>query len=342
MLNKQLIGFVVGYVVVLACASLITLLKNSKKTTMNNMLRLKSTLLTQVDNKWHYQGVPFTGVVFFDKEDSQIAPFIVHNGAITEPYISPCIESPPSIMQVDQSAIHSPDCRYDQLHDCWNDVRLRYQDKSYAGMVYDFVEGKCLYENYIDDDGYSGNYITWNTDSLLPVSFELLYKPDGLTYSYDGFRVDEVFFSYADWRNMEEVEEVRIKYNPVTKKVKKFSATKGVLQDKPYTSCPIPLPDVYKMIDSYQTFTFDSFLSLGLDKNIINELFDIWSNNNSFQYVERLLISGLDGLDGLADFSIFNNKQVFGSLTEIIPLTEFSLETKERLKMTAPNLKISL
>ncbi|WP_338412334.1 hypothetical protein MN210_19520 [Psychrobacter raelei] len=309
---------------------------------MNNMLRLKSTLLTQVDNKWHYQGVPFTGVVFFDKEDSQIAPFIVHNGAITEPYISPCIESPPSIMQVDQSAIHSPDCRYDQLHDCWNDVRLRYQDKSYAGMVYDFVEGKCLYENYIDDDGYSGNYITWNTDSLLPVSFELLYKPDGLTYSYDGFRVDEVFFSYADWRNMEEVEEVRIKYNPVTKKVKKFSATKGVLQDKPYTSCPIPLPDVYKMIDSYQTFTFDSFLSLGLDKNIINELFDIWSNNNSFQYVERLLISGLDGLDGLADFSIFNNKQVFGSLTEIIPLTEFSLETKERLKMTAPNLKISL
>lgn len=332
----------VGYVVVLACASLITLLKNSKKTTMNNMLRLKSTLLTQVDNKWHYQGVPFTGVVFFDKEDSQIAPFIVHNGAITEPYISPCIESPPSIMQVDQSAIHSPDCRYDQLHDCWNDVRLRYQDKSYAGMVYDFVEEKCLYENYIDDDGYSGNYITWNTDSLLPVSFELLYKPDGLTYSYDGFRVDEVFFSYADWRNMEEVEEVRIKYSPVTKKVKKFSATKGVLQDKPYTSCPIPLPDVYKMIDSYQTFTFDSFLSLGLDKNIINELFDIWSNNNSFQYVERLLISGLDGLDGLADFSIFNNKQVFGSLTEIIPLTEFSLETKERLKMTAPNLKISL
>ena len=307
---------------------------------MNNMLRLKSTLLTQVDNKWHYQGVPFTGVVFFDKEDSQIAPFIVHNGAITEPYISPCIESPPSIMQVDQSAIHSPDCRYDQLHDCWNDVRLRYQDKSYAGMVYDFVEEKCLYENYIDDDGYSGNYITWNTDSLLPVSFELLYKPDGLTYSYDGFRVDEVFFSYADWRNMEEVEEVRIKYNPVTKKVEKFSATKSVLQDKPYTSCPIPLPDVYKMIDSYQTFTFDSFLSLDLGRNIINELFEIWSNNDSFQDIERLLIYGLDGL---TDFSIFNNKEVFGSLKEIVLMGGSSLETPEtteRLKATVPNLKI--
>lgn len=307
---------------------------------MNNMLRLKSTLLTEVDSKWHYQAIPFTGVVFFDKEDSQIAPFIVHNGAITEPYLSPCIESPPSIMQVDQSAIHSPDCHYDQLPDCWNDVRLCYQDKSYEGMVYDFVDGKCLYENYIDDDGYSGNYITWNTDSLLPVSFELLYKPDGLTYSYDGFRVDEVFFSYADWRNMEEVEEVRIKYNPVTKKVEKFSATKSVLQDKPYTSCPIPLPDVYKMIDSYQTFTFDSFLSLDLGKNIINELFEIWSNNDSFQDIERLLIYGLDGL---TDFSIFNNKEVFGSLKEIVLMGGSSLETPEtteRLKATVPNLKI--
>ncbi|WP_127891438.1 hypothetical protein [Psychrobacter sp. FDAARGOS_221] len=307
---------------------------------MNNMFRLKSTLLTQVDNKWYYQGMPFTGVIFFDKEDSQIAPFIVHNGVITEPYISPCIESPPSIMQVDQSALLSPDCPYNEMPSCWNDIRLCYQDKLYAGMVYDFVEGKCLYENYIDDDRYSGNYITWNTDSLLPVSFELLYKPAGLTYSYDGFRVDEVFFSYTDWRNMEEVDEVRIKYNPVTKKIGEFSATKSVLQDKPYTSCPIPLPDVYKMIDSYQTFTFDEFTILGFDKNIINEVFEIWSNNDSFQDVKKLLIDGLDGLDGLANFSIFNNKQVLGSLTEIILMGGSSLETIETIKATVTNLKV--
>ena len=66
----------------------------SEKINMSNMQRLKSTLLTELDGRWYYQRQPYTGILFFDKENYLIEVFEVTDGVITKPYTPICQYKP--------------------------------------------------------------------------------------------------------------------------------------------------------------------------------------------------------------------------------------------------------
>lgn len=103
-------------------------------------------------------------------------------------------------------------------------------------------------------------------------------------------------------------------------------------------NCPIPVLERYELIENYQHFTFDIFIRLKISDDIAENLFDKWAKNNSFIHVKLMDITGLNGLH---NFEIFNDKEIFNSLKELRLREREVLPQKiEQLKKYSNNFKL--
>ncbi len=277
---------------------------------MSNMQRLKSTLLNKSNDKLYKNGRLYTGIIFFDKPDYQLEAYEVKNGEIIKPYISPCQRGLSSPIQIDSTEFCN---EIDDIYGSRGIPQL-YKNKLYQGMSYTFIEGRCDLELYTHEDGISENRIDWNTLSYEPKEFLLNYLDDGVMYSYNEYSTGINFTYYCSLFEKNNDEKVGIRYTKPLDTIGYFEVRGNALITKSYMDSPISVPDVYRVLNSYKSFVFSESIRLDINKNLIEDLFDIWVKNNSFENVESISINGLDGLKNL-DF--FKNKQVFGKLREI-------------------------
>lgn len=102
-----------------------------------NVFRLKSNLLKNQDNRWFLQNQPYTGIVFFDKDNFQLDVFEVESGYVTKPYISPCQKTLtgilPSPISIDSSSFSNEE---EDVYGCGTILQM-YQNSIYQGMSYD-------------------------------------------------------------------------------------------------------------------------------------------------------------------------------------------------------------
>ena len=143
----------------------------SEKINMSNMQRLKSTLLTELDGRWYYQRQPYTGILFFDKENYLIEVFEVTDGVITKPYTPICQYKPISYPQIDCSDFWSID---EDDYGCGM-IPQHYMGEPYHGISYTFFNGICKSESYTDEKGQTFNSILWYENKEDPYEFELNY-----------------------------------------------------------------------------------------------------------------------------------------------------------------------
>lgn len=297
------------------------------------MKRLKSTLLTKLDGRWYYQHQPYTGIVFFEKGDYQLEAFEVENGSINKPYVSPCQKGLPSSVQIDSTEFCN---EIDDIYGSRGIPQL-YKDRLYQGMSYTFMEGRCDLELYTHEDGISENRIDWNTLSYEPKEFLLNYLDDGVMYSYEEHSSEINFNYYSSVCGANNDEKVGIRYTKQLNRVSYFEVAANTLITKSYMDSPISVPDAYRILSNYERFIFGKSIRLDIDKSFIQNLFNIWVKNNSFEHVENMSI---DGLDGLEDFDYFFNKKVFGKLKEVRLNRITSAKQINRLKHHMPDTKI--
>ncbi|WP_066805375.1 hypothetical protein [Moraxella oblonga] len=304
-----------------------------------NIFRLKSNLLKNQDNRWFLQNQPYTGIIFFDKDDFQLDIFEVKNGYITKPYISPCQKTLTGLLaspiSIDSSSFSNEE---EDIYGCGMIPQL-YQNQPYQGMSYTFIDGKCTYESYTDKEGITESKIYWSYDRNNKIlddlwQFEL---PNYCCYYY---RSDDVKFSYCHSYNYDYYEEINISYCPDKGLVKSLSLKGNILKTKSYLNCPINIIEVYNLLENYNNFVFShgrGHLVLEIDNNYIQELFDIWLKNNSFNHVQSLYIKGIEGL---IDLSIFSNKKYFYNLSEITIDSEINKLLINELKSKNPDINI--
>lgn len=311
------------------------------------MFRLKSHLLTNQNNRWFLQNQPYTGIVFFDKDEFQLDIFEVENGYITKPYISPCQATLTGIL----SSPISIDCstfsnEEEDIYGCGTIPQL-YQNQPYQGMSYTFLNGKCIYESYTDEEGITESKIYWSYDKNNPMlddlwQFELQNHNKSPSYCCYYYCSNDISFSYYSDNN-DYYEEINISYCSDTGLVKRLSFQGDILKTKSYLNCPINLPKVFDMIERYHKFTFIhpsiGHLVLDIDKNYIQELFDIWLKNNAFKNIKSVY---LKGIEGLKDLSIFSDKRYFGNLLEITLEEAVDKSLVDNLKDKNPNLTIRI
>lgn len=134
-----------------------------------SIFRLKSYLLTHQNNRWYFQGQPYTGIIFFDKGDFQLDVFEVEDGYITKPYISPCQQTLTDVLSspisIDSSTFSNEE---EDVYGCGT-IPQMYQDTVYQGMSYNFIDGKCVYESYTDEEGLAESKIHWSYDKDNPM-----------------------------------------------------------------------------------------------------------------------------------------------------------------------------
>ncbi|MFK3991497.1 hypothetical protein ACI2JM_14425 [Psychrobacter sp. NPDC064578] len=302
----------------------------------NNMYlkRLKHYLLTQLNGKWYYQYELYTGIVFFDKPNNQLEAYEVKEGEIDLPYISPCQIGLPSPINIDSTGFCNEDL---DEYGCGTIPQI-YQDKLYQGMSYTFDEGICDREIYTIENGETENQIMWKTQTYEPFMFELRYEDKQSGFDYSNTSKDYVTFGYGKTcKETNQLEEISIKYIWKENTIGSLTIIGNILTSRNYLDCPIPLPKMYELIENYRYFIFDKFVSLHINEDMIDKLFCIWVANNSFKNVEKIHISGLDGLN---DLDIFSNKQIFGSLRKILLNKKTSLKQVERLKAIAPDIDV--
>lgn len=297
------------------------------------MKRLKSMLLTELDGKWYYQYQPYTGIVFFDKEDYQLEASEVENGSINKPYVSPCQKGLPSSVQIDSTEFCN---EIDDIYGSRGIPQL-YKDRLYQGMSYTFMEGRCDLELYTHEDGISENRIDWNTLSYEPKEFLLNYLDDGVMYSYEEHSSEINFNYYSSVCGANNDEKVGIRYTKLLNRVSYFEVAGNTLITKSYMDSPISVPDAYRILSNYERFIFGKSIRLDIDKSFIQDLFNIWVKNNSFEHVESM---SLNGLDGLESFDYFFNKKVFGKLKEVRLNRITSAKQINRLKHHMPDTNI--
>lgn len=212
-----------------------------------------------------------------------------------------------------------------------------YKDKLYQGMSYTFVEGRCDLELYTHEDGISENRINWNTLSYEPKEFLLNYLDDGVTYSYDEHSSEINFNYYRSLFEENNDEKVGIRYTKQLNTVSYFEVAGNTLITKSYMNSPISVHDVYRILSNYERFIFGKSIRLDIDKSLIQDLFNIWVKNSSFEHVESMSI---DGIDGLEDFDYFFNKKVFGKLKEVRLNKITSVKQINRIKHHMPDTNI--
>lgn len=305
-----------------------------EKINMSNMQRLKSTLLNKNNGKWYQHGKLYTGIVFFDKPNNQLEAYEVKEGEIDLPYISPCQIGLPSPINIDSTGFCNEDL---DEYGCGTIPQL-YQGKLYQGMSYTFDEGICDREIYTIENGETENQIMWRTKPHEPSMFELRYEDKQSGFNYSNTSKEYVTFGYGKTcKETNQLEDISIKYISKENTIGKLTIIGNILTSKNYLDCPIPLPKMYELIENYRYFIFDKFVSLRINEDMIDKLFCIWVANNSFKHVEKIHISGLDGLN---DLDVFSNKQIFGSLRKILLNKKTSLKQVERLKAIAPDINI--
>lgn len=311
-----------------------------------NKYRLKSHLLTHQNHRWFLQNQPYTGIIFFDKDDFQLDIFEVENGYITKPYISPCQKTLTDILvspiSIDSSSFSNED---EDIYGCGTIPQL-YQDKPYQGMSYTFRNGKCIYESYTDKDGITESKINWSysrdnemLDDLWRFEIENYNKsPHFFCYYYR--RSDAISFSYGFSGN-NGYEYIHISYCPETGFINSLSLEGEILKTKSYLNSPINLPNVFNIIENYHNFIFmQGHVVLDINKNYIQELFNIWFKNNAFTKIKSMYISDVEGLK---DLSIFSNKKYFDSLSKMtIRIEEIEKSLVDDLKRKNPNIKIRI
>ncbi len=296
--------------------------------------RLKSTLLTQLNGKWYYQDELYTGIVFFDKPNNQLEAYEVREGEIGLPYISPCQIGLPSPISIDSTGFCNEDL---DEYGCGTIPQL-YQGKLYQGMSYTFDKGICEREIYTIENGETENQIMWWTNPYEPSMFELRYDYDQSGFNYSNTSQEYVTFGYGKTcKETNQLEDISIKYIPKTNRLGGLTIIGNILNSRNYLNCPVPLPKMYELIENYRYFVFDKFVSLRISEDMIDKLFCIWMTNNSFSHVEKIYISGLDGLK---DLDVFSNTQSFSSLREVFLDKKTSLEQIERLKAVLPHINI--
>ena len=298
------------------------------------MYRLKSTFLQQTEGKWYYQDELYTGIVFFDKPNNQLEAYEVKEGEIGLPYTSPCQIGLPSPINIDSTGFCNEDL---DEYGCGTIPQL-YQGKLYQGMSYTFDKGICEREIYTIENGETENQIMWEINPYEPSMFELRYDYDQSGFNYSNTSQDYVTFGYGKTcKETNQLENISIKHIPKTNRLGRLTIIGNILDSKNYLNCPVPLPKMYELIENYRYFVFDKFVSLRISEDMIDKLFHIWVTNNSFEHVEIMHISGLDGLK---DVDFFSNKQVFGFLRKVRLDKETSLKQVERLKAVAPHISI--
>jgi len=306
---------------------------------MSNMQRLKSTLLNKSNGKWYQKGKwyqrdkLYTGIIFFDKPDHQLEAYEVKNGEISKPYVSPCQIGLSSPIQIDSTEFCN---EIDNIYGSRGIPQL-YKNKLYQGMSYTFVEGRCDLELYTHEDGISENRINWNTLSYEPKEFLLNYPDNGVMHSYDGHSTEINFNYYSSVCGENNDEKVGIRYTEPLNRISYFEVAGNTLITKSYMESPISVPDVYRILSNYKRFIFGKSIRLDIDKSFIQDLFNIWVKNNSFEHIESM---SLNGLDGLEDFDYFFNKQVFGKLKEVRLDKITSAKQINRLKYHMPDTNI--
>lgn len=300
---------------------------------MSNMQRLKSALLNKIDGKWHYQDKPYTGIIFFDKPDHQLEAYEVKNGEVIKPYTSPCQRGLSSPILIDSTEFCN---EIDDIYSSRGIPQL-YKDRLYQGMSYTFMEGRCDLELYTHEDGISENRIDWNTLSYEPKEFLLNYLDDGVMYSYEEHSSEINFNYYSSACGANNDEKVGIRYTKLLNRVSYFEVAGNTLITKSYMDSPISVPDVYRILSNYERFIFGNSIRIDIDKSFIQDLFNIWVKNNSFEHVEKMSI---DGLDGLENFDYFFNKKVFGKLKEVRLNRITSAKQINRLKHHMPDTNI--
>lgn len=284
------------------------------------MYRLEETLLTKINNKWYYKNQLFVGIIFFRQEENIIDAYEVKDGVIIKPYVSPCQQNLPSPIQLDSSEF----CNEDKDEYGSGMMPQMYKNKVYQGMSYTFIKGRCNREVYTDEDGITINQVTWDIFTYEPDSLEIHTNKEWI-YFKNGSSKN---FTYQKFDGSDElVEQISLSFNG---KVNKFIILGDILNTKSYSNSPISLPKIYNLIEGYKNFIFDKFVRFDLDKNIIEELFSLWLENNSFKDVEKMYITGLNGIK---DLNLFNDKKVFSNLAELcIKESELLPEKIEQLK----------
>lgn len=321
---------------------------------MMKTYRLKAHLLNNQDNRWFYRNEPFTGIVFFDKKDFLLDVFEVEDGYITKPYISPCQTTLTDVLYspiaIDATTFSNVE---EDIYGCGTIPQL-YQDRPYQGMSYTFSKnGNCNYESYTDKEGITQNKMEWSFDCQNPMTY---FLDSCQIENYDNFpryffsykrQVNNISFYLEYWDINKIFKMITIEYNLTTKKVKSFELVNNILYSQEYLNFAIKLPEVFEMLTNYRNFIFgskrgnghNSSLRLDIDKENLQLLFDIWINNNAFKDVDVLRIKNIEALN---DLSLFDNKQYFENLTELIIDKKTSEHIIDELESKNQNLKITL
>ena len=274
------------------------------------MKRLKSTLLNKLYGKWYDQNKLYTGIVFFDKPNNQLEAYEVKEGEIDLPYISPCQIGLPSPINIDSTGFCNEDL---DEYGCGTIPQL-YKGKLYQGMSYTFDEGICEREIYTTENGETENQIMWKTQTYEPFMFELRYEDKHSGFNYSKTSKEYITFGYGKTcEETNQLENISIKYIFKKNTIGKLTIIGNILTSKNHLDCPFALPKMYELIGNYRYFIFDNFVSLSINEDLIDKLFCIWVANNSFKHVEKIHISGLDGLK---DLDIFSNKKFLALFKE--------------------------
>lgn len=312
-----------------------------------NVFRLKSHLLKNQDNRWFLQNQPYTGIIFFDKDNFQLDVFEVEDGYVTKPYISPCQKTLTDILQspisIDSSSFSNEE---EDIYGCGT-IPQMYQNSIYQGMSYNFRNGKCIYEGYSNEDGITESKIHWSYNPNNPMlddlkQFELQNHDTKLPKSFYYYYRSNNNFSYYLWDDKDYYEHISISYFPDSGMIKSLFLQGDVLKTKSYLNCPIQLPEIFGIIENHHNFIFCDkvgHLVLRIDKSYIQQLFDTWLKNNSFKNIKSLSIGGVEGLE---DLSIFSNKKYFRSLAELAIDETLDKSVIRDLKIKNPNLIITL
>lgn len=303
--------------------------------------RLKSYLLSNVDDRLYYKNKLFDGIVFFEKANFQLEVFEVENGKITKPYISPCQLSLygliPSNILIDSSTFC---CDDEDIHDSGAIPQL-YQGKPYHGMSYTFIDGKCDREIYTDESGEIDSKIVWNVDNYEPKRVEIQhYLSYPATYCYFYNKISEISFSYQCNESIDNRSYISITYDASNEYVSNLELAKNELFTKNYLDSSIYLSKVFDLLKNFDKFKFystKSAVGLGINPIYINDLFLIWIKNGAFSEVSSLSV---DGIEGIKDLTLFNNKTFFSNLKTLYLPKNVTEKIINKLKSTCPDYDI--
>lgn len=302
----------------------------------NNILspRLKNFLLTEVEGKLFYYNRPYNGVVFYEKHSNMLEAYEVVEGEIVRTYISPCIIATRLDLNI-SNLIDATEfsCINEDIYDS-GVIPQMYNEKIFNGLAFTFINGVCNREYYTNEDGIVVNQVEWNPDNFSADSFDI-EVPNAHQWFYYYFGN----FCFIQENQKFQNEGIRIEYDFNLNNLSRFEITGNILDTRNYLSCPVRVPKIFEIIENCQKQIFSSQTNLQLNGKYSKNLFQKWSQNNSFKLVEILSITGIENFDNLL---LFNDKTIFSSLKRLYISKEIPNKMIEELKSTNPNFEIKV